>query len=186
MVLVAQRENGDQKELQQSKTLLRSPNKIICGTQVQHAPAEKARRAAKQTLFKPRRPLRPPRFPPRSGHAARSPSPPQRWCTLIPGTSSWSGPCSSSAPTPTPYAVVARSPLLLPEFLPASFRVSDPTKPVCARVSADPLRDEVPALRGEARAQGHRRPRGTTTLSKLYLLRLDLCVCSLVRSTDDG
>jgi hypothetical protein len=44
--------------------------------------------------------------------------------------------------------------------------------PILARFSADPLRDEVPALRGEARAQGHRRPRGTT-LSKLYLLRAD-------------
>lgn len=76
------------------------------------------RRAAKQTLFKPRRRLRPARFP--TQIRPRRPlrfSPPQRWCTWIPGTSSWSGPCSSSAPTPTPYAVVARSPLLFPSFL---------------------------------------------------------------------
>jgi hypothetical protein len=75
-------------------------------------------------------------------------------------------------PSPLPRVVLLRS---VCPILPNLF----------VRVSADPLRDEVPALRGEARAQGHRRPRGTT-LSKLYLLRLDLRVCSLVRNTDDG
>jgi hypothetical protein len=31
--------------------------------------------------------------------------------------SSWSGPCSSSTPTPTPYAAAARSSLFLSKFL---------------------------------------------------------------------
>jgi hypothetical protein len=40
---------------------------------------------------------------------------------------SWSGLCSSSAPTPTLYAATARSSLFLSKFLHASFSVSDPT-----------------------------------------------------------
>ena len=78
---------------------------------------------------------------------------PQRWYTSIRGTSSSSNPCSSSAPTPSPY--VRRDPA---RFLP------DP--PSASRsnlfsVAPDALRDEVPALRREARAQSHRQPPGT-------------------------
>jgi hypothetical protein len=41
--------------------------------------------------------------------------------------SSWSSPCSSSAPTPTLYATAAQSPLFLSKFLHISFSVFDPT-----------------------------------------------------------
>jgi hypothetical protein len=54
-----------------------------------------------------------------------------------------------------PFSPILREPLC--SRLVPSVR----SKPNIPRVPADPLCDEVPALRGEARAQGHRRSCGT-------------------------
>ena len=74
-----------------------------------------------QILFNPD----PTTLPPHRASAASVPPPPQLWCTWIRGTSSWSVPCSSSAPTPAPYD--ASTPISSPESSPASFRAFDLT-----------------------------------------------------------
>jgi hypothetical protein len=101
----------------------------------------------------------------------------QRWCTWIRGTSSWSGPCSSSALTPTPYAAATPDPLPSP---PASLNVPDLTYPVCARVLC---RRAMWWSTGTARGSSCSRSPTTARYRAWPFVHYKICFCAVSSTT---